>query len=66
MEPIGFQMALQDSSLANGLLDEQVKEWNSHLSDAINVIAPRHPLCPRARPALWYSLELQQMKQNLK
>lgn len=51
MEPTSFQAALQDPSLASNLLDEQVDDWNSHLSEAIDIVTPQCPLCPSASSA---------------
>lgn len=43
MDPIGFQNALE-SDAPNDFLGELIDDWLSHLSEAIDKIAPQYPL----------------------
>lgn len=66
MEPIGLQAALRDPDQTDGSLDEQVGDWNTCLSKAINDITPWCPLHHHVRPAPQYTVELCKMKWELR
>lgn len=64
MDPMQFQMALQDPMPPGSLLDELVEDWQSRLSVAIDEIAPRRPLHPCSKLTPWYTQELREMKRE--
>lgn len=45
MDPVEFQHALQDPMPSGDSLDALIEDWNFHLSEAIDEIAPQCPLC---------------------
>lgn len=66
MDPSQLQVALWDPVPLGGLLDELVKDWHCHRSEAIDEIIPQCLLHPYAKAAPWHMQELWRMKQELK
>lgn len=60
------QESLQDPVTPGNLLDELVENWHSWLCEATDEIIPQCPLCPHAKLAPWYTLELWRMKWELR
>lgn len=67
MDPEGFR-SLRDCSaiMANGPVDTLVDTWNTEVAQAVDMIAPTHPLrTSRAKLAPWFSGELMAAKQSV-
>lgn len=62
----GFWNALQDLMSSGNSLDTLIQDWNSHLSEAINKVAPGPPPNSCSKPPPWYNLELTEMKQEVR
>lgn len=52
MNPVRFQNALWDPVSSDDSLDVLIEDWNFHLSEAINQIAPQCPLCSQSKLSL--------------
>ena len=67
MDPDGFLNALGDYpfDMVGAPVEAQVTLWNRDMSQAVDTIAPKHPLpARRAQTAPWYTSELRAMKRE--
>lgn len=66
MDPFGFQNALWNPSPPSDSLDVLIENWNFHLSEGYDEIAYQCPLCFQCKLSLCNTMELREMKQNLR